>query len=89
MRTKTLTLMQRKILSAMAADEFGVAAFIGEGSRKHGFSIRPAQHGGIIVRAYGIPEHFLSARGLIERCERNAAGTWFRITLDGRTAVAP
>jgi hypothetical protein len=81
-----LTPMQRIILDAMA--EKGPAAFNGKGSRTLGFGLIPAEHGGIIVRAYGLPEWFLKARGLIERQDRNVPGIWFRITDKGRAARA-
>jgi len=84
---KRLTDMQRRILTAMAHDETGLAAFIGEKSRKLGFGVIPAKHGGIIVRAYGNPAYFLNAHRLIEQQKRNVPGTWFRLTEAGRSAV--
>jgi hypothetical protein len=81
-----LTIMQRRILGAMVEDSLGFAAFTGERSRVDGFGILPAKHGGIIVRAYGTPEIFLRQRGLIEPCERNVPGRWYRMTTTGYSA---
>jgi hypothetical protein len=82
--TDRLTPMQSKILAAMRADETGFAAFTGEAARKFGFAILQAKHGGIIIRAYGTPEYFLKARGLIERVERNVPGNWYKLTAAAR-----
>lgn len=84
----TLSLMQRRILTAMQNDELGFAAFTGEHSRKRGFGVFDAKHGGIIIRAYQSPEFFLKNRGFIERHERNVPGQWFRLTDAGRAALA-
>lgn len=86
--TEKLTRMQRDILSAMKIDGVGLAAFTGEKSRRYGFGIMAAKHGGIIVRAYGTPEFFLKSRGLIELHERNVPGYWYRLTDAGRNAVS-
>lgn len=83
-----LSPMQRRILSAMQADELGFAAFTGEQSRKHGFGVFGAKHGGIVIRAYQHPEYFLKSRGLIEQHERNVPGYWYRVTDAGRAALA-
>lgn len=87
MAREKLTEQQFCILDGMQAND-GVAAFNGENSRRIGFGLIPAKHGGIIVRAYGLPELFLKSRGLIDRCERNVPGTWFRITDKGRAALS-
>lgn len=83
-----LSPMQRRILSAMQDDEIGFAAFTGEQSRKLGFGVFAAKHGGIVIRAYQHPEFFLKSRGLIEQRERNVPGYWYRVTDAGRAALA-
>jgi hypothetical protein len=81
--------MQRRILSAMDRDELGFAAFTGEDSRRLGFGVIPAKHGGIVIRCYGLPAYFLHHhRKLIEPTERNVPGVWYRMTDTGRAALA-
>lgn len=86
--SERLSVMQRRVLSAMANDDIGLAAFTGEESRKCGFGVFPAKGGGIIIRAYQGPEYFLKLRGLIEPIERNVPGHWYRLTETGRAALA-
>lgn len=77
---------QRRILRTMLLNEF--AAFTGEGSRRNGFGIFPAKAGGSIICCYGTPEAFLKMRGLIEVCERDAPGCWWRLTAAGKVAAS-
>lgn len=83
----TLTPMQIKILRAIAENDLGYAAFNGANSRRLGFGVWQHREGGIVIRAYGIPEWFLHSRKLIEPVDRNILGAWFRLTDTGRAAV--
>ena len=87
MTAVALTATQRRVLTAMAGDELGLAAFTGEGSRRLGFAVLEAKAGGIIIRAYSAPEYFLKTRGLIDAAPRKCPGHWYRLTHAGRRAA--
>lgn len=74
-----LTKTQRKILVLML--EHGTAHFSG---MTRVFHNHVGPQGGVYIGAYQTPEWFLKSRGIIEKCETNRPGQWYRLTALGQ-----
>lgn len=85
MDNKPLTPTQKQVLTLMR--KHGLTAFMSAKGVRNGLQSQMGRDG-FLIAAYQGPDHFLRARGLIERVERNVPGYWYRLTEDGARRAA-